>query len=147
MGVPPLLLLPMDDIVHLRCPKCRQQIYRKEFERNGVPWPEDLRGVPKEYALQLAQLAKEHGTAVEVNAMAIFENRDYSQDFKESYVDYLKVLNEEGVVFAIGSDAHHLAAVGSSRVCEEILDGLGVEEERIWRPPGFQTAVEPRNDC
>lgn len=108
----------------------------REFKRNGVPWPEDLRDVPEEYALELAHLAKQHHTAIEVNAIAIFDHSAYSQRFCESYVDYLALLNDQGVTFAIGSDAHHLAGVGKSHVSEDILQRLGVEEERIWRPTG-----------
>ena len=42
---------------------------------------------------------------------------------------------EHGVqTFSIASDAHDMSQLGCTALAEEILIGLGVPDERIWRP-------------
>jgi len=110
------------------------------FEELGYPWfGEDFSVVPASLHREIARAAVEHGTAIEVNAGAIFCNPHYSDRFKDQYRDYLAILNEEGVSFSVCSDAHRLNELGRSRAAETVLHFLHVPPERIWTPPRGKT--------
>jgi len=107
---------------------------QNEFRRKGFPWFDDLSVVPEEYHLELAEVAREHGTAIEVNACAIFCTRNYSDRFKEQYKEYIALLKDQGVMFSISSDAHNINHLGTTRVVEDILAEIGVPDSQIWNP-------------
>lgn len=105
-----------------------------EFQQKGFPWFDDLTVVPEAFHRELAQAAREHGTAIEINATAIFCNPHYSDRFKAQYRDYVRLLMEEGVLLAVSSDAHTLSQMGLTRVVEELLEELGLPDEQVWTP-------------
>lgn len=107
-----------------------------EFEANDWPWFDTMKAVPDAYARELGQVAKETGTAIEINATANLANEDYSDSFVREYADYLAVIAEEGASFSPGSDAHDISRLADIRVAWEMIDRLGLGEERIWRPGG-----------
>ena len=105
-----------------------------EFQQKGLRWFEDMSDIPEALHRELARVARETGTAIELNAAAIFLNPHYSDRFKEDYRRYVKLLAEEGVRFAIASDAHTIKTLGATRAVEELLEELGIGEEQVWRP-------------
>jgi len=107
-----------------------------EFDRNGWPWFESPASVPESYTRELAQTAKETGTAIEINAGANLENPNYSDRYVEEYVAYLSILAEEGVTFMLGSDAHSIDRLKKIRSAWRVAEQLGLSADRIWRPPG-----------
>lgn len=108
---------------------------KSDFESSGVPWWDDLLDhVPESYVVEVAQASAAYGKPIEVNGAAIFYNPDYSNRFKASYIQYLRLLNENGALFTVASDAHDISHLGVTSYVEGVLDGLGVQPERIWRP-------------
>jgi len=109
----------------------------RAMEACGLPMLPDLSMVPESYIIELAEVSRETDTALEVNACAIFSNPSYSDRFKKDYRGFLVALDDLGVTFSIGSDAHSVPYVGESRVAREVLMEIGVTEDRIWLPrPG-----------
>ena len=84
----------------------------------------------------MGQVAKETGTAIEINGSANLENSAYSEDYIREYVDYLAILAEEGVVFAVGSDAHDISRLATVQTPWRVIDQLEIPSERVWRPEG-----------
>jgi histidinol phosphatase-like PHP family hydrolase len=107
-----------------------------EFDRNDWPWFDSMKVVPESYTRELGQVAKETGTAIEINGSANLENSSYSEDYVREYVDYLTVLAEEGVVFAVGSDAHDINRLATVQTPWRVIDQLEIPVERVWRPEG-----------
>jgi len=107
---------------------------RSEFEKKGLKWFDGMGDIPEGLHRELARTARATETAIEVNASAIFLNPHYSDRFKEGYRRYVKLLAEEGVAFAIGSDAHTIGRLGTTQVVEDLLEELAVGEEQVWRP-------------
>ena len=107
-----------------------------EFDKYGWPWFDTMKAVPEAYARELGQVAKETGTAIEINACANLVNPNYSQSYVDGYADYLAVIAEQGALFSPGSDAHDISHLASIRVVWEMVDRLGLGEDRIWRPQG-----------
>jgi len=106
----------------------------REFASKGLRWFEGMSEIPEGLHRELARAARDTGTAVELNARAIFLNPFHTERFKADYRRYVKLLAEEGVKFAIASDAHSLKELGSTQVVEDMLAELGVSEDCIWRP-------------
>ena len=107
---------------------------QREFRSKGFPEFASVAAVPEKLTRELAQVARETNTAIEVNASANLVNR--SADYVAAYVDYLAILAEEGVSFAPGSDAHDIRGLKNVRTAWEVIDRLGIPDERIWRPGG-----------
>ena len=105
-----------------------------EFEKKGLRWFEDMSDIPDEYTIEFAEIARKHQTAIEVNPLATYESRNYSDRFKEDHKRYIALLNEQGVMFSIASDAHNIRQLGATRSAEKLLEELGVPDERIWTP-------------
>ena len=114
---------------------------RGEFEKKGLEWFDGMGDIPEGLHRELARTARETGTAIELNAAAIFLNPHYSDRFKEDYGRYVGLLAEEGVTFAIASDAHTISRLGATRVVEDLLEELGIAEEQVWRPASAPTVV------
>jgi len=110
-----------------------------EFDQKGLRWFEDLSDVPEEFTLEFAETAIKHGTAIEVNPRATYESPNYGERFSEDYKDYIALLNEQGVTFALASDAHTLGRLGDSLTGDALLEKLGVPDERIWTPAKGKT--------
>ena len=107
---------------------------KREFEQKGFPEFESVRAVPERLTRELAQVARQTHTAIEINASANLVNRP--DDYVRAYVDYLAILAEEGVTFALGSDAHAIEGLSNVHVAWEVARRLGISSERIWHPPG-----------
>lgn len=107
---------------------------RGEFETKGFPEFESVRAVPVRLTRELGQTARQTHTAIEINAGANLANR--SESYLAAYTDYLAVLAEEGVTFAVGSDAHDIGHLERVRLAWEMVDRLGLSDDRIWRPSG-----------
>jgi histidinol phosphatase-like PHP family hydrolase len=101
---------------------------------SSLPWFDNFSAIPLSMHDELAAAAREHGTAIEINACAIFVNARYSERFKSQYLDYLAYLKDAGVTFAVGSDSHHTGYDDQLRLIEPQLDALGLTEEQLWRP-------------
>jgi histidinol phosphatase-like PHP family hydrolase len=99
-------------------------------------WPafDTMKIVPQSHIRELAQAAKETGTAIEVNGSSCLTWWLNTPAFTQEYKEYLAALNAEGVTFSVGSDAHALDQLGSIQTCWETLESLGVPAERIWAP-------------
>ena len=94
----------------------------------------DLAAVPESFMRELADAAVETHTAIEVNTEAILVNPDYSPRFQAQYRDYLSLLNERGVYFSLGSDAHDINALESIQAAQQMVRDIGIPQERIWQP-------------
>lgn len=97
-------------------------------------WERLIDSVPDAFVRELAEKSALNSCAVEVNPKAFFFNPNFSARFKENYVRFLGRLNEEGAVFAAGSDAHDINDLGKSFYAEGVLHGLGVPSARLWEP-------------
>ncbi len=106
---------------------------------SSLPWFDDFSAVPSSMHDELAAASREHGTAIEINAAAIFANATYPDRFKEQYLEYLAYLKDAGVTFAIGSDSHHAGYDGQLRLLKRQLDVLGLTEDQLWRPDARPT--------
>ncbi len=113
---------------------------KHEFDRNGWPWFDSMKAVPERYVRELGQVARETGTAIEINACANLDNGAYSRDYVKEYLEFLSILAEEGPTFSVGSDAHDINRLAAIRSAWEAAEGLGLTEERIYRPAGAPLA-------
>lgn len=104
------------------------------FESRGWPYPDTMKIVPESYTRELGYVARETGTAIEINANACLVNEYHSREYAQEYVDYLTILAEEGVTFSLGSDAHDIGQLQEIRVAWDVGERLGLTEERVYRP-------------
>lgn len=98
------------------------------------PWLGDFGAIPRSMHDEFASAARQHGTAVEINARAIFLNPRYPATFRAQYVEYLAYLKEAGVTFSVGSDSHQPGYTVCLPEIEGHLDRLGLKEEDLWSP-------------
>jgi histidinol phosphatase-like PHP family hydrolase len=105
-----------------------------EFDKRGWPWFESMKAVPESYARELGQVAKETGTAIEINGGANIVCPNYSPAYVEEYVAYLAVIAEQGCQFSIASDAHDINKMSHAIAAREVAERIGLTEDRIWRP-------------
>ena len=106
----------------------------KTFENLGFPWFDDMSVVPRSVTEELGAAAKETGTAIEINACAMFANPKYPFSFKAQYVEYLALLAEQGPMFSLSTDAHDIAHLGALPMAEAAMKEAGISEDRIWHP-------------
>lgn len=107
---------------------------RGEFETKGYPWFCDLAAVPGSLMRELADAAVGTQTAIEVNATAILVNPHYGPRFQAQYRDFLSLLNERGVHFSLGSDAHDINALDHIQAAQQLVRDIGIPLERVWHP-------------
>ena len=88
--------------------------------------------VPEKLTRELAQVARQTNTAIEINAGANLVRRP--EGHYEAYVDYLAILAGEGVTFSLASDAHNIGQVPDIQAVWDVVDRLGLSDDRIWRP-------------
>lgn len=105
-----------------------------EFKKKGWELFDSMDVVPESFARELGQLARETGTAIEINTAAILVNPAYSERYRREYVDYLAAVAAEGPRFALGSDAHGLEHLGTITTAWQVAEQLGLGPERIWMP-------------
>jgi histidinol phosphatase-like PHP family hydrolase len=101
---------------------------------SSLPWFDDFAAIPMSMHDELAAAAKEHGTAIEINARAILANPRYPERFKNQYLDYLAYLRDAGVTFSVASDSHHTGYDDQLKLIEPQLRALGLTEGELWRP-------------
>lgn len=107
---------------------------KRPFDDQGWPWFDSMKAVPERYTRELGQVARETGTAIEINGCAILENPECSQQFVEEYIEYLAILAQEGVQFAVGSDAHDIGQLASIESTWKAIERLELTADRVWRP-------------
>jgi len=105
-----------------------------DFKEHGWPWADWLRHIPESCARELGQVARETGTVIEINACANLTNPLYPPDFVKQYAEYLAIVASEGPLFTVGSDAHDINRLKDIEAAWRMVDELGLENERIWRP-------------
>jgi histidinol phosphatase-like PHP family hydrolase len=106
------------------------------LEACGRPPGDLLRVMPERLVRELGRTAKETRTAVEINALSFLAAQPTQNPYLDGYLALLEILKEEGVTFALGSDAHDVENLGCIEFAWEIVDRLGLGEHRIWRPHG-----------
>jgi len=116
------------------CPVHPYWFSQREFDQKGFPPFESVRLVPERLTRELGQAARETHTAIEINGGANLAGR--SEDYLKAYIDYLAILAEEGVSFALGSDAHDISHLQRARLAWEVFEKLALPEDRLWRPAG-----------
>ncbi|HIE51179.1 MAG TPA: PHP domain-containing protein [Armatimonadetes bacterium] len=109
---------------------------KREFKEKGFPPFESLQVVPEAYVRELGQVARETGTAIEINACANLQSSVFGEDYVRSYVDFLAILAAEGATFSLGSDAHDISQLATIRTVWEVVEQLHLPQERIWTPEG-----------
>ncbi|HOZ46650.1 MAG TPA: PHP domain-containing protein [Candidatus Hydrogenedentes bacterium] len=107
---------------------------RQPFNENHWPWFDSVSVVPDAYARELGQVARDTGTAVEINAMANVASVSFSEPYIEAYVRYLSIIAAEGPMFSVGSDAHDIGQLPNVADAWKVAERLGLDETRIWRP-------------
>jgi len=107
---------------------------KSEFTRPGWTWFNSMKLVPDHYTRELGQVARETGTAIEINGAAILKSGEFSQEFKEEYFDFLSILAGEGATFSVGSDAHDVGHLATIQDCWHMVERLQLPPDRIWRP-------------
>jgi len=107
-----------------------------EFTQRGWPWFDSVKVVPESYARELGQVARETGTAVEINAKANLDCGNNPPEYLDAYADYLAAVAAEGCQFSLGSDAHDIKHLAAIQACWQMVDRLGLTPDRIWRPTG-----------
>ena len=109
-----------------------------EFRNKGFPAFESVRVVPDPLTRELGQAAVATNTAIEINACANLANRPAG--YLSAYADYLAILADEGVTFALGSDAHDVDNLADIHLAWEVFDRLALPDERLWQPGGEPAA-------
>jgi histidinol phosphatase-like PHP family hydrolase len=104
---------------------------RGDFDRNAWPWFDSVKVVPKSFARELGQAARDTDTAIEINASA---NLIQSDDYRKEYVEYLSIIAEQGPMFSLGSDAHDVGHIERIRMSWDVAEELGLDADRIWWP-------------
>ncbi len=107
-----------------------------EFDRNNWPWFDSVKVVPEAYARELGQVARETGTAIEINGCANLENGTNPPGYPDEYADYLAALAAQGCLFSMGSDAHDVNRMAAVRSAWDMAERLHLTPERIWSPDG-----------
>jgi len=106
------------------------------FKNKDWPLPEDMLYVPKSYTRELGQVAKETGTAIEINGGGNLRNPGYPDGYEKAYIEYLSILADEGPLFSVGSDAHTVGRLDDIEASWNVIDELGLPADRIWMPGG-----------
>jgi len=104
------------------------------FDRNGWPWFDSMQAVPESYARELGQVARETGTAIEINGCANLESSAQSARYVEEYIAFLAIVAEEGPRFSLGSDAHDIGRLSAIQSCWQVAEHLNLTHDRIWGP-------------
>jgi histidinol phosphatase-like PHP family hydrolase len=107
-----------------------------EFDRKGWPWFDSVRVVPEAYAIELGQVARETGTAIEINGSANLVNAANPEGYVEEYLEYLARVASTGCSFSLASDAHDIKRMKTALSALDIAERLGLDDDRIWRPAG-----------
>ena len=105
-----------------------------EFRRLSIEWPSDMSFIPEALTVELAKASRRTNTYIEISAMSGLRNKDTSPQFKIDLMSYYRLLNREGALFAIGTDAHELSEVSTFSAATDLIKAIGIGENRIWQP-------------
>lgn len=98
------------------------------FQNAGWP-PFHMDAVPKHYARELGQAARDSGTAIEIHWRCLSQLGD-------AYKAYLQILAAEGASFSLCSDAHDINTLKNVEASWQVAFELGLTSDRIWSPEG-----------
>lgn len=107
---------------------------RNEFLSKGFEWPQDMSFIPKELTVCLAHASAATETYIEISSMSGLCNKDSSLTYRNDLYDYYRLLNDEGALFAIGTDAHELSEMKTYDLAKELVYRIGIDESRLYRP-------------
>jgi len=107
---------------------------KDEFSRFGIDWPFDMSFIPKELTIELARASNQTGTYIEISTMSGLCNKDTSDRFHLDLLDYYKLLNDEGALFTIGTDAHEVSEIGTYSLAKQLIKQVGIDESRFYLP-------------
>jgi len=107
---------------------------KAEFERLGFTWPADMSFIPKERVIELAKASGKTGTYIEISTMSGLCNSSVSESFRAGFKDYYRTLNENGALFAIGSDTHELSEMSTYGLAKQLVSDIGIDENRFYKP-------------
>jgi len=112
-----------------------------EFEP-GKPmeWFADMSRIPDRHVEELAEVAVETSTAIEMNGGAIIHQGSYAERFLDDYQQYVARLCELGADFTVASDAHDISKVREAKDAARFLADAGVPDDRIVGPPATDLA-------
>ncbi len=105
-----------------------------EFDKKEWPWFDSMLAVPEHYARELGQMARETGTAIEINATANLTNPNFSDGYVKEYFEFLSVIAAEGACFSLGSDAHDIGRLKDAQAAWRMAEQLDIAGDRIWSP-------------
>lgn len=108
--------------------------WRRPFDDHGWPWFESVRVVPERQVRELGRVARETGTAIEINATANLVAAAPGDGHLQDYLAFLGVLAEEGATFALGSDAHDIGRLAAIQESWDAVEQLGLSPDQIWQP-------------
>jgi histidinol phosphatase-like PHP family hydrolase len=103
------------------------------FVHNNWPIVNPLKSLPESHIKELAQVARDTGTAIEMSANSCLL-KNFGEDFPKYYEEYVGMLAAEGAVFSFGSDAHNIGTLKNIEVCFDVSKKLGLDEKQIWQP-------------
>ena len=98
------------------------------------PWFDDFGKIPRSMHDEFAATAVQHGTMVEINLDANLLNRQYPEQFRRQYVEYLAYLKSRGVTLTVGSDCHSAQYTIDFATADRMLASAGIRDEDLWHP-------------
>lgn len=103
-------------------------------------WPhfdaDCVRRIPRSFAVELGQAARDSGTAVEINGTSAlaFMGGQQKNEWEQAYFEFMSIVAEQGATFSTGSDAHDVSNLENVATCWAFLERLGIGEDRVFRP-------------
>ena len=107
---------------------------KSEFERLSIEWPEDMSFIPEELTVELANASRRTNTYIEISTMSGLCNKDTSPKFKQDLLEYYRLLNREGALFAVGTDTHELSEMTTFSSASDLIKAINISESRMWQP-------------
>ncbi len=92
--------------------------------------PTFLETITDEAIIEVLQEAKRHDIAMEISPRALDREQLYFR------MRFMFLCKEAGLKFAIGSDAHRLASLGTAQMVAPIVRELDLQDKDIWLPRG-----------
>ncbi|MGC8976413.1 MAG: PHP domain-containing protein [Candidatus Ratteibacteria bacterium] len=106
-----------------------------KWEENGMylekPWFDNFSIIPESMHNEFIFCVKKNKKLVEINLEAMILTKKYPLKFKYQYLEYLKKLEENGVVLCIGSDCHSPYYDIDFEKAEKLLDWAGIKVENL----------------
>jgi len=99
----------------------------------GKPWFDNFNRIPKSMHKEFAAAAIEHDTIVEINLGAMLLCPNYTERFKQQYLEYLAELKSRGVKLSTGSDCHSAHYEVGFEAAALMLDSVGIRDDDLWR--------------